>query len=234
MADWVRLGGGNSGCCGNAAHTYGFHRAANQVPASDYSRSHESARPFNMNWAAAGDFAHNKRPALLAYHARLIARLLANDASLSMICEFIGKPFADRPVYYWARWNGTGVLKKYTGTGHDTWSHVSWWRSRANQRAHLWTPAGSNPTPAPAPTPVPVSGAPAYPGHLMRRSNAYSASVKVWQARMRVRGWSIGVDGLFGPQTESVVRRFQTEKHLGVDGVIGAKTWAAAWSTPVT
>ena len=44
MRDWVNLGGGNSGCCGNAAHTYGFHRPANEVPVSDYSRRHEPGK----------------------------------------------------------------------------------------------------------------------------------------------------------------------------------------------
>jgi hypothetical protein len=55
-----------------------------------------------------------------------------------MICEFIGKPWIDRPVYYWARWNGIKVLNKYTGQGHDHWSHISWYRSKVNQRANLW------------------------------------------------------------------------------------------------
>ena len=51
---------------------------------------------------------------------------------------------------------------------------------------------------------------------------------------MRQRGWTIDADGAWGPQTEKVVRAFQAEKHLTVDGKVGAKTWAAAWSEPVT
>lgn len=54
--------------------------------------------------------------------------------------------------------------------------------------------------------------------------------LRTWQAQMRRRGWTISVDGLFGSQTASVVKAFQKEKRLGVDGLIGPKTWAAAWT----
>ncbi|MYR35751.1 hypothetical protein GTW20_26710 [Nocardiopsis alba] len=51
---------------------------------------------------------------------------------------------------------------------------------------------------------------------------------------MRARGWTISVDGLYGPQTDGVARSFQREKGLKVDGKIGAATWRAAWESPVT
>jgi len=56
----------------------------------------------------------------------------------------------------------------------------------------------------------------------------------VWQQRMRDRGWQITVDGLYGPNTSSVARAFQSEKGLTVDGLIGPQTWAAAWTAPIT
>lgn len=155
MADWTRLGGGNSGIVGNAAHTYGFHCAADEIPASDYSRERDpngADGPYaHWDYACAGDFAHRNDERLRAMHRALLARLMRGE--LPMICEFIGKPWSDRPVYYWARWNGVGTLQLYTGDGHDKWSHVSWYRSRANQRAYLWAP-----TSAPAPTPPSRSG----------------------------------------------------------------------------
>lgn len=63
----------------------------------------------------------------------------------------------------------------------------------------------------------------------------YSKGLKMWQQRMKDRGWSgIGaVDGRFGPATEKVVRQFQKSKGLGVDGKIGPGTWAAAWTETV-
>ena len=58
--------------------------------------------------------------------------------------------------------------------------------------------------------------------------------VRVWQGRMRERGWILRADGIFGPRTESVVRDFQAEKGLRVDGVLGVNTWDAAWTEPIT
>lgn len=240
MKDWVALGGGNSGCCGNAAHTYGFHRAGNEVPVTDYSRSYEVPKPYNMNWGCAGDFGHSGNARLRAYHATLIARLMANDPALSMICEFIGMPWSGKPVYYWARWDGVATLKKYTGSGHDTWSHVSWWRSRANQRAYLWTPSGSTPAVTPVVNVTPTT-APAYPGYYLKLNpEKYDANVKTWQTRMVARGWttvdghSFVADGYFGNDTLTVVKNFQTEKNLGTDGIVGPATWSAAWTASVT
>lgn len=69
-------------------------------------------------------------------------------------------------------------------------------------------------------------------------SGAGSASSKAWlaqwQKQMRHRGWTIDVDGLYGPQTREVAQRFQSEKGLDVDGLIGPKTWRAAWAAPIT
>jgi hypothetical protein len=59
-------------------------------------------------------------------------------------------------------------------------------------------------------------------------------NVRTWQDKMRARGWSIGVDGCFGPESESVCRSFQAEKGLTVDGDVGPQTWKATWDAPVT
>lgn len=239
MADWVALGGGNSGCCGNAAHTYGFHRAASQVPDTDYSRRRDPKgpnHPADWSYACAGDFGHHGNAGLRARHARLLARLMHDDPALSMICEFIGSPWAGKPVYYWARWNGVGTLQRYTGSGHDTWSHLSWWRSRADQRPYLWRTPAPAPAPRPAPgrRPAPPAAHPAYPGYEMHPSDHYDGNVKTWQTQMRRRGWKVKPDGMFGPKTVHVARAFQAEKHLGADGIIGPRTWQAAWTAPTT
>lgn len=141
MDDWVALGGGNSGIVGDAAHTYGFHCAASDLPTSDYSRTRDpngAYGPFiDWSYACAGDFSHANNPVLRAYHVDVLRRLMAGE--MPMVCEFIGKPWADQPVLYWARWNGIDTLQQYTGAGHDTWSHISWYRSQVDQRANLWS-----------------------------------------------------------------------------------------------
>lgn len=140
MQDWKHLGGGNSGIVGDENHAYGFHIGARYVSSSDYSRRRDpngSDGPFvDWDYACAGDFSHGYDPALRKLHRAVLARLMRGE--LPMICEFIGKPWADRPVYYWARWNGIATLQKYTGAGHDHWSHISWYRSKVNKRANLW------------------------------------------------------------------------------------------------
>lgn len=150
MNEWVALGGGNSGIVGNSAHTYGFHVAADELPVDDYSRRRDpngSDGPYiNWDYACAGDFSHKNDENLRAMHRAVLARLMRGE--LPMICEFIGKPWADQPVYYWARWNGVGTLQRYTGSGHDHWSHISWYRSMVDQRARLWVPQTTTPPPS--------------------------------------------------------------------------------------
>ncbi len=58
--------------------------------------------------------------------------------------------------------------------------------------------------------------------------------VRRWQRQMADRGWSIIVDGAYGPQSSDVCKRFQRDKGLPVDGVVGPNTWDAAWAAPVT
>ncbi|GAA1978483.1 peptidoglycan recognition protein family protein [Kitasatospora viridis] len=102
---------------------------------------------------------------------------------------------------------------------------------------YAWVQAGAprpggQPTPSPTPQP-PASSAPAWPGRYLQQGMS-GDDVRQWQAQMSHRGWTIGVDGIFGPQTDRVVRQFQDEKQLGTDGIIGPKTWSAAWTAPIT
>lgn len=46
------------------------------------------------------------------------------------------------------------------------------------------------------------------------------------QLRLKDLGFTpIGIDGLYGNQTKSVVKRYQKKKHLTVDGKVGLQTW---------
>ena len=75
------------------------------------------------------------------------------------------------------------------------------------------------------------------PGDVIQVNGRWrSKGLAVWQARMQARGWNIGkdgADGRYGNDTERVVRQFQKNKGLAVDGKIGPATWRAAFELPV-
>jgi peptidoglycan hydrolase-like protein with peptidoglycan-binding domain len=96
------------------------------------------------------------------------------------------------------------------------------------------------PTPMP---PSPPSGpvAPPWPGREFRRTSPEmtGTDIRTWQQRMHGRGWTISVDGGYGPQSESVCRRFQQDSTghgwpLQVDGAVGRNTWRASWERPMS
>lgn len=58
--------------------------------------------------------------------------------------------------------------------------------------------------------------------------------VRVWQRRMRVRGWNLKVDGVFDEKDAETCRRFQIEKGIPATGQVDARTWRAAWISPIT
>src|SRR5699024_9177846 len=58
--------------------------------------------------------------------------------------------------------------------------------------------------------------------------------IKVWQSRMKARGWTIGVDGRFGPQSERVAKQFQKQVKIAQDGLVGEVTFEKSWTAPIT
>jgi hypothetical protein len=89
-----------------------------------------------------------------------------------------------------------------------------------------------------APDLLPPLSVPAWPGRLLHnrsgRTDIAGSDVERWQHQMKARGWKIGVDGVYGAECEDVCRRFQHEKKLRVDGIVGPRTWSASWTAPVT
>jgi peptidoglycan hydrolase-like protein with peptidoglycan-binding domain len=67
------------------------------------------------------------------------------------------------------------------------------------------------------------------------RRGSQGASVRDLQMLLNKRtAAGLPVDGIFGLNTESAVREFQTLSFLTVDGIVGAKTWRSLQAgTPV-
>ena len=60
------------------------------------------------------------------------------------------------------------------------------------------------------------------------RRGSRGENVSLLQKQLIDAGFSPGpVDGIFGPQTESAVRAFQSSRSLGIDGIVGPQTWRA-------
>lgn len=74
--------------------------------------------------------------------------------------------------------------------------------------------------------------APTFHGTLLTRG-VDAQDVMTWKRRMAVKGLFLKTsanDGpFFGDVIERVTKEFQTAKKLPVDGIVGPKTWAAAW-----
>ncbi len=76
-------------------------------------------------------------------------------------------------------------------------------------------------------------GGPPFPGRLLNVVTN-GEDVRTWQQQMANRGWKIAVDGSYGPASKDICIKFQEEKGLAPDGIVGAQTWDATWSAPVT
>lgn len=60
--------------------------------------------------------------------------------------------------------------------------------------------------------------------NLKRKSK--SLEVAIVQFKLKTAGYSIGnIDGIFGNKTLAAVKSFQKKNNLGVDGIVGTKTW---------
>lgn len=55
--------------------------------------------------------------------------------------------------------------------------------------------------------------------------------VRHLQEALRRKGLNVGLDGVFGSETEAAVREFQASNGLSADGVAGPATWEKLAST---
>jgi hypothetical protein len=81
-----------------------------------------------------------------------------------------------------------------------------------------------------------VTAPPRFDGHVLTLEDrgTYRIAVKHWQRRMAARGWTITVDGYFGPQSARVAAAFAREKQTTTGpGTVDKQLWDLAWTSPV-
>ncbi|SDI56988.1 NlpC/P60 family protein [Natribacillus halophilus] len=61
--------------------------------------------------------------------------------------------------------------------------------------------------------------------YLLR--NDQGSEVEQLQSDLSTQGYTLQVDGIFGPETENAVEAFQSDQGLGIDGVVGPNTYDA-------
>ncbi|MDR7246523.1 peptidoglycan-binding domain-containing protein [Priestia megaterium] len=59
------------------------------------------------------------------------------------------------------------------------------------------------------------------------RIGSHSSYVKNLQKNLKDVKYDTGVDGVFGPKTQTMVKQFQADHNLISDGIVGPATWAA-------
>jgi peptidoglycan hydrolase-like protein with peptidoglycan-binding domain len=89
-----------------------------------------------------------------------------------------------------------------------------------------------------ATTPKPVSTSTTAAGRVVSDPSASvhlgdtGSGVRQIQTRLVVHGYPVAVDGQFGNQTQQAVMRFQKNKGLTQDGIVGPVTWAKLQAPP--
>ena len=79
-------------------------------------------------------------------------------------------------------------------------------------------------TPPPPPPPTNTPSAPTYAWHTYSQGD-YGPVVFAIQYLLLSEGYTVGVDGNYGPQTAGVVSSFQGSEGLDIDGIVGPATW---------
>ena len=129
--------------------------------------------------------------------------------------------------------NASGASLRVDGVfGSATASAVRALQSRAGIAVDTvvgpktWAALGSGVTVGSGGTSVPSASV----GHPKLRQGDRGAAVKTLQSALNASGASIAVDGVFGSGTASAVRALQSAAGIGVDAVVGPKTWNALGS----
>lgn len=99
-------------------------------------------------------------------------------------------------------------------------------------RLQAWVKAGLPVGESESPRVVVREGVPQWPGRALKVSDPMQRGddVRTWQQKVKDRGWSIVVDGWYGPESKTVCRGFQRATGLPDTGVVDKPTWEMTWA----
>ena len=180
-------------------------------------------RPSDHNLGNAVDITHDPSAGC---SGGIIAALAIRDPRVTYVIWNRRIYNRSRAADGWRAYNGSNP--------HTHHCHISIRAgSRGDDRAWAWVsltgaapalvddaPAGRQPPPARPGDSI------AYP-NVPLRLGSRGALVGRMQQRLRARGWTVGVDNSFGPETDRIVRQFQRRRGLHDDGIVGRHTWNA-------
>jgi hypothetical protein len=181
-------------------------------------------RPSDHNLGNAVDITHDPASGCIG---SVIAALAIRDPRVTYVIWNRRIYSLARAAEGWRRYNGDNP--------HTHHCHISIRAtSRSDNRAWAWATAGGEapqieepPADEPRRPAGPRPGeSTAYP-NVPLRMGSRGALVGRVQERLRARGWTIGVDQQFGPETDRIVRQFQRRRGLLDDGIVGRHTWNA-------
>jgi hypothetical protein len=215
------------GIVGDAAHTSGYHLGPDRIHGSDYSlkiaRDVTGAQRFPT--AACAYDMGMAWPASRAWLAWLVNE--CRNGAFPQVREVIGSLDGVHKQYF-SQLRGFAT-EAYTGDNHVSHTHISVFRDTADtDHSPLLRRFFDR---------APVQDAPAFPGRLLEftegRPRLRGEDVRLWQARMLALGYTIEVDGIYGPKSRAVAVKFQQQHNLQADGIVGPKTWHASFAQPV-
>lgn len=162
-------------------------------------------------------------------------------------CADLEEQWGSLKYYRHKDWKSTACPGRYSSRIGELVDAVN--AEHARRKSGKNEPAG-RPSPAkPKPKAKPAAGkAPAFPlddDHWFgpESSNPKNHSgywkddrpaIKRAQQQLKDRGWNIKVTGRYDQQTYNVVKAFQKEKGMHVDGGLGSSTWPKLWTAPIT
>ncbi|WP_426507468.1 peptidoglycan-binding domain-containing protein [Dactylosporangium sp. McL0621] len=215
------------GIVGDVNHTSGYHLGPDRIHGPDYSmtldRDVTGARTFPTA-ACAYDIGMGW-PAARAWLAWLVNE--CRSGAFPQVREIIGSLDGVHKQYFGHK-NGFAT-EGYDGDNHVSHSHISVFRDTAATDHSPLLRRFFERTPGRA--------APPFPGRLLKFTEGQprprGEDVRTWQARMLALGFTIEVDGIYGPKSRAVAVDFQRRHGLQADGIVGPKTWAASFAQPV-